>query len=905
MVDIEIIPNDVIQLVLVCLFLFLMIITITAVAHSKGTFPDRCSKLGCHRMDNVRPARAWIFTLQMWDLLTDIYFSYTLIATTLYQYTYREQTNSHTRKIDLVTLLLGAISPIFIILPYCANMYAAVTLYKRGLMNSRARLYFEQRIFFFCFLVLVSGGVSASISLVCSKLFGLPILDCGLSKRELQQFTTKFQFRYCILLENIPQLIIQIVYIIDVGRADTAVQLALCASFFSILTAVFRWCFTKQIDFDNQLILTVNVSFDKTSIQDDVINCVKYMGRRERLEKCISQALYVYDRKIEVFAIIPTNQGCILHFGYIMDTHMHKFGESQFKLEPNHPQQQSIRTDDTINNPVSPRTNAFELYETEDYVVNKVIDACTRKSGIAKAVQDTWYLKHLPCKVVLLEDFEIEYSTTTSSYGAGQYKHTTTRGPNYKNFHKQSSFRFLHQRRKTTTRDSVSDNYDYNNKAKRGRWMSVTQTMASGQGHTHDASINLYVLTKDEISQVKRGAYPNIPIPTDYSPYGSPVMSAFPMGQDRMRVHSRMNNKGNNTNTNANLGLHHQETDLFNLNSNGDSGDELMGVGMEISESNLINGNINNSNMTSKKNVFDQSGSHLVSQTNVNASQRLLRIETTPPPTLHIVAEEKEKEKDKDTENENENEFRKENTSTKKDKNESQHETNVSVNSDEENSQKNNGKKKRMQNLNKVADLLTTFGIITKNNSINSNDNQRDASKTKSKMITQELTQKQQNNNPTTTTKLKSSSSTRGVSLKTGRDDDAIVKSDSLPVAGGTIANVNVNVNHDHGLIRDASFYTGTNMRRNARGKTLLYNTPQSLLQREVRMLKKENRRLQSNIVKLMEYIDDQSNSKKKNNAKSNETISSNNCNSYNPKLDIDILLDTDIIVESAKSYQD
>ena len=324
--------KDVIGVILVASFIILLIVSILGCLHERRIFqccPDM--RTGCHQTDGVKYHRIWIFALQIWDLFSDIYFAYRLTYLRLFINDYEFDNNNNT---FVWIQVLSYISPLFILIPYSVNIYAAITLYRNMEMNNMARIYFEHRLLFFGFLVLISGGVSASMSLVCCKLFGLQLFDCGLSKRELIQLTNKLQITHSVCLENIPQLIIQILYVLKVfpeidntgnqgSDTDPAVILAFIASFLSVLTAIFAYIFSKQIDFDNQLFITLNVSFSKKNITVfgiDLKRCILKMGLRERLAKRISRALYVRYQKIEIFSIIPTKDGCVIHFGYIMDS---------------------------------------------------------------------------------------------------------------------------------------------------------------------------------------------------------------------------------------------------------------------------------------------------------------------------------------------------------------------------------------------------------------------------------------------------------------------------------------------------------------------------------------------------------------------------------------------------------
>ena len=371
----------------------LAILSIAAFMHAFQFCPKCISKkqvsIGCQLKDGVRIHRIWLFALQIWDLFSDIYLSFTIISLTIFN-----------KNENLVIFALGILSPLFIVIPYCANIYAGMTLYKNLAMNNRARLYFEQRIVFFCFLVLISGGVSASISLACSKIFGLPWFDCGLSKRELIQFTSKLHFTHNVLLENIPQLIIQLVYIIELQSIDEPVVFALCTSFSSIVTAITRWLFSKQIDWDSQLILMLNVvlnsSLSQQNFNIDRKQCVQRMGYRVKLAKKMAIALGVDKNKLEIFSIIPTNQGCILHFGYVMD-----------RLDIIHG---SRRKDSNVTASITSNaiTGGLPMYETQEFVITKMVHACSDAKLIPTAMKDTWKLCGVPT-VAVIDDVEYDY----------------------------------------------------------------------------------------------------------------------------------------------------------------------------------------------------------------------------------------------------------------------------------------------------------------------------------------------------------------------------------------------------------------------------------------------------------------------------------------------------------------
>ncbi len=83
-------------------------------------------------------------------------------------------------------------------------------------------------------LVIISGGVFASLSLVNSNLFGTKLFSMGLSKQQLT-YLQRMQFSLVVCLENIPQIIIQISYIYSQGNWSPTVVSALISSLLSTL----------------------------------------------------------------------------------------------------------------------------------------------------------------------------------------------------------------------------------------------------------------------------------------------------------------------------------------------------------------------------------------------------------------------------------------------------------------------------------------------------------------------------------------------------------------------------------------------------------------------------------------------------------------------------------------------
>ena len=189
----------------------------------------------------------------------------------------------------MTILALAVLTPLFVIIPYFANIWAALHMYQRIEHNIVARLYFEQRMVFFCSLVLLSGGVHASTQLVSSRIFGVSLFDCGLSKRELSQFTG-MRLTFSVLLENLPQLILQIIYVITAGGINAVVGVAMFTSIFSASVAAFAHFFRTQMDL-SEVIVPLVVDIHNAPLiaawQEVELNLdIPELEQKRDLEKC-------------------------------------------------------------------------------------------------------------------------------------------------------------------------------------------------------------------------------------------------------------------------------------------------------------------------------------------------------------------------------------------------------------------------------------------------------------------------------------------------------------------------------------------------------------------------------------------------------------------------------------------
>ena len=130
---------------------------------------------------------------------------------------------------------------------------------------------------------------------------------------------------HSVILENVPQLIIQIVYIVEREEIDDAVTFALISSFFSVIIVVFTYFFAKQIEF-NQTSLRLKVEFASNNYKQDVAQFHRQKGYRRRLAAHMAHELGIMPEKIEIYSIVETHKGCIVYIAYAMNAKNDEMG---------------------------------------------------------------------------------------------------------------------------------------------------------------------------------------------------------------------------------------------------------------------------------------------------------------------------------------------------------------------------------------------------------------------------------------------------------------------------------------------------------------------------------------------------------------------------------------------------
>ena len=155
------------------------------------------------------------------------------------------------------------------------------------------------------------------LKLVSSGLFGLDFFGAGLLSSELRKLS-KIKIRCTIIFENIPQIIIQIIYLRLEGFQMVTV-LALSASLLSVAaTLIIYW---GEKDLSNEYIVSKYfIKLSGTSLSRDKPKAAleSMMKRRKWLRTRLTQIFGAGEKQIEIGSIKVQNDGVVLHVQHLI-----------------------------------------------------------------------------------------------------------------------------------------------------------------------------------------------------------------------------------------------------------------------------------------------------------------------------------------------------------------------------------------------------------------------------------------------------------------------------------------------------------------------------------------------------------------------------------------------------------
>eukprot|EP01084_Bolivina_argentea_P299446 516168_1 len=287
-------------------YVLAMLITIITLSVIISIIGYIFNKMGNTKVDNGNVMSLIMYAFQVCDFISDLNLSIEIFT--------QFSNNSTTFKNAYGLYIAGYGSILFVFLPYIVNVLLICRIKKYVSNNKAAIVYFEQKSSLFVILVLCSGGAYASLNLVSSNLFGFEILNCGLSKYELKQLSGLKLFAN-VLLENLPQLICQLLYVAYLNTLTNNTLLSFFASTFSIVIAIIIWCIDRKssesfvIQYDLEMIKkhknVMGLSERKAIL--------KKKGCKERLCKMLASSLKTSETSLELGYDTMTSTGFMVH----------------------------------------------------------------------------------------------------------------------------------------------------------------------------------------------------------------------------------------------------------------------------------------------------------------------------------------------------------------------------------------------------------------------------------------------------------------------------------------------------------------------------------------------------------------------------------------------------------------
>eukprot|EP01083_Nonionella_stella_P162854 535041_1 len=190
-----------------------------------------------HAIDDIKFTKIIAFTLQSLDLWSDFDFVYKLFVL---------------QSMNLLNLIIISSSLFFAVVPYVINMWLVFYVQKKRRFNRFVHEWLETNhtMKIFMLFMCLCGSIFHSFGLSNSYIFGYNLFLAPLNVADYQ-ILTQLRFKYLIVFESLPQLIIQGVWLWTESTNDKTINeslfftayISIALSLFSILASVLEYLF--------------------------------------------------------------------------------------------------------------------------------------------------------------------------------------------------------------------------------------------------------------------------------------------------------------------------------------------------------------------------------------------------------------------------------------------------------------------------------------------------------------------------------------------------------------------------------------------------------------------------------------------------------------------------------------
>ena len=246
------------------------------------------------------------YGLQVFDFVTDCNLAYELLS-----YVSNDYGGSGDANVYIFIAALGATT--FTVIPYLINIYKALKIKKLVRDNIVAKLYFEQNTSLFVLMCMCSGGIYSTLKVLSSHLFGLRILNCGLTSYDLRK-VLPLKIYSSVLLENTPQLVCQVMYANALGTITFNTAMSSGTSLLSIFSALISFYIKSQSLLNSEAVVYYIELHRKNDLNvQEKVNMLKFKDLKRKLRLSIAMTFGVSRSCFEVGFVTLTGNGCIIH----------------------------------------------------------------------------------------------------------------------------------------------------------------------------------------------------------------------------------------------------------------------------------------------------------------------------------------------------------------------------------------------------------------------------------------------------------------------------------------------------------------------------------------------------------------------------------------------------------------
>eukprot|EP01084_Bolivina_argentea_P029423 54641_1 len=259
------------------------------------------------KADNFVYSSVFIFVIHAIDVFSDIFFCISLI------------TDHVLVTSNGIFLILAICSLLFIIAPMAKNFYDLIKFQKETqnhpLHGDRYRAWLSSFGTTLLVFSLISGSTFGTMKLMNSNLLGLRMFSMGLCLSHLREYHSHRMVNV-VLMENLPQLIIQIVFTAAIpGKVPLISILAAITSVCSIIVAIVDHFSQKEIR--KQAVPSELFTFKITS-KSISFKPKKYRNRQKKVSKGVAKILEVVMTAVEILTIDEysdqNSDGLIIYF---------------------------------------------------------------------------------------------------------------------------------------------------------------------------------------------------------------------------------------------------------------------------------------------------------------------------------------------------------------------------------------------------------------------------------------------------------------------------------------------------------------------------------------------------------------------------------------------------------------